>query len=108
MSFTGHSLITKLEKYSQPDFSNPELDTDERKLLADCPLFKVWKLDTKAEFIGNAGEDSFVSLLIMAGEGTVEACGETLSLKKGDSIFIPANAGEYKLNGAFEIIETRI
>lgn len=100
--------VTKLEKYTQPDFSNPELDTDERKLLADCPLFKVWKLDTKAEFIGNAGEDSFVSLLIMAGEGTVEACGETLSLKKGDSIFIPANAGEYKLNGAFEIIETRI
>ena len=100
--------VTKLEKYTQPDFSNPELDTDERKLLADCPLFKVWKLDTKAELIGNAGEDSFVSLLIMAGEGTVEACGETLNLKKGDSIFIPANAGEYKLNGAFEIIETRI
>ncbi len=100
--------VTKLEKYTQPDFSNPELDTDERKLLADCPLFKVWKLDTKAEFIGNANESSFVSLLIMAGEGSLEACGETLNLKKGDSIFIPANSGEYKLSGAFEIIETRI
>lgn len=101
--------VTKLEKYTQPDFCKGEsLDSDERKLLADCPLFKVWKLDTKAEFIGNAGEDSFVSLLIMAGEGTVETCGETLNLKKGDSLFIPANAGEYKLSGAFEIIETRI
>ena len=27
---------------------------------------------------------------------------------KGDSIFIPANAGGYKLCGKFEIIETRI
>lgn len=102
------AAVTKLEKYSQPDFSNPELDTDERKLLADCPLFKVWKLDIDGEISGNADEDSFVSLLIMDGEGSLEACGETLELKKGDSIFIPANAGEYKLCGKLEIIETRI
>lgn len=102
------AAVTKLEKYTQPDFSNPALDTDEHRLLADCPLFKVWKLETKGKFAGTAGEDSFVSLLIMAGEGTLECCGETLTLKKGDSIFIPANAGEYKLSGEFEIIETRI
>lgn len=103
------AAVTKLEKYSQPDFrKGKELDTDERRLLADCPLFKVWKLDTKGDFCGNADENSFVSLLIMAGEGTLECCGETLSLKKGDSIFIPANAGEYKLGGELEIIETRI
>lgn len=100
--------VTKLEKYSQPDFSNPELDTDVRKLLADCPLFKVWKLDADGEFAANADENSFVSLLIMAGEGTLDCCGETLNLRKGDSIFIPANAGEYKLSGKMEIIETRI
>lgn len=102
------AAVTKLEKYSQPDFSNPALDTDERRLLADCPLFKVWKLETKGEFSGVAQDDSFVSLLIMSGEGTLECCGETLCLKKGDSIFIPANAGGYKLSGNFEIIETRI
>ena len=102
------AAVTKLEKYSQPDFSNPALDTDERRLLADCPLFKVWKLDVDGEISGNAGEDSFVSLLIMDGEGTLESCGEALSLKKGDSIFIPANAGEYKISGKLEIIETRI
>ncbi len=102
------AAVTKLEKYSQPDFSNPALDTAERKLLADCPLFKVWKLDVDSETHGNADENSFVSLLIMDGEGTLEACGEALSLKKGDSIFIPANAGDYKISGKLEIIETRI
>ena len=101
--------VTKLEKYSQPDFcKGEELDGDERKLLADCPLFKVWKLDTDGEFSAIANEKSFVSLLIMAGEGSLDCCGETLSLKKGDSIFIPANAGDYKLCGKMEIIETRI
>lgn len=102
------AAVTKLEKYSQPDFSNPALDTDERRLLADCPLFKVWKLDIDGEVNGNADDDSFVSLLIMDGEGALDCCGETLNLKKGDSIFIPANAGEYKLSGKLEIIETRI
>ena len=33
---------------------------------------------------------------------------QPLSLRKGDSIFIPANAGGYKLSGELEIIETRI
>lgn len=102
------AAVTKLEKYSQPDFSNPELDTDERKLLCDCPLFKVWKLDVEDSHANSADEKSFVSLLIMDGEGTLECCGEALSLRKGDSFFIPANAGEYKLSGKLEIIETRI
>lgn len=103
------AAVTKLEKYSQPDFcKGNDLDTPERKLLADCPLFKVWKLDLDGEISDTADEDSFVSLLIMDGNGTLDVCGETVSLTKGESIFIPANAGEYKINGKMEIIETRI
>lgn len=102
------AAVTKLEKYSQPDFSASECGNNGRRLLADCPLFKVWKLETKGEHCGTADESSFVSLLIMSGEGTLESCSQTLPLKKGDSIFIPANAGEYKLTGELEIIETRI
>ena len=103
------AAVTKLEKYSQPDFCKGDnLDTPERRLLADCPLFKVWKLDLDCEIGGIADENSFVSLLVMDGNGTLEVCGETLLLGKGDSVFIPANAGEYKISGKLEIIETRI
>ena len=101
--------VTKLEKYSQPDFcKGSSLDTPERKLLADCPLFKVWKLETNGDFSEKADESSFVSLLVMDGSGSLDCCSETLPLKKGDSIFIPAGAGEYRLSGKLEIIETRI
>ena len=100
--------VTKLEKYTQPDFSNPALSRDGKKLLADCPLFKTWKLDIGGGFTDTADESSFVSLLVLDGEGSLECCGETLNLIKGDSIFIPANAGTYKLDGKLEIIETRI
>lgn len=101
--------VTKLEKYSQPDFcKGNDLDADDKKLLADCPLFKVWKLDIDGKSEGVSDENSFVSLLVMDGEGSLECCGETLPLKKGDSIFIPANAGTYHISGKLEIIETRI
>lgn len=102
------AAVTKLEKYSQPDFSSNGSDEAGRNLLADCPLFKVWKLDVDGVKTDVSGEDSFVSLLIMDGNGELEACGEKLELTKGDSIFIPANAGEYTLSGKLEIIETRI
>lgn len=103
------AAVTKLEKYIQPDFcKGADLDTPERRLLADCPLFKVWKLDLNGEIDGIADENSFVSLLIMDGNGTLDVCGESVSLTKGESIFIPANAGEYKISGKMEIIETRI
>lgn len=103
------AAVTKLEKYTQPDFCKGTcLDTPERRLLADCPLFKVWKLDLNGDIGGAADEKSFVSLLIMDGNGTLDVCGETVSLTKGESIFIPANAGEYKISGKMEIIETRI
>ena len=101
--------VTKLEKYTQPDFSKgSELYSDGKKLLADCPLFKTWKLDIDGDLADTAAGSSFVSLLVLDGEGKLDCCGETLELIKGDSIFIPANAGEYKLNGKLEIIETRI
>ncbi len=101
--------VTKLEKYSQPDFcKGDKLYNSNKKLLADCPLFKVWKLDIDGEFSGNSDENSFVSFLIMDGDGILECCNENISLKKGDSIFIPANAGGYTLKGKFEVIETRI
>ena len=62
--------VTKLEKYTQPDFCKGDsLYENDKRLLADCPLFKVWKLDINGEFSGISDESSFVSLLIMDGEG---------------------------------------
>ena len=73
-----------------------------------CVSGIVSKLDFDGEISEISDEKSFVSLLVISGSGSLESCGETLSLQKGDSIFIPANTGEYKLSGKLEIIETRI
>ena len=100
--------VTKLEKFSQPAFCSKNYNGDGKNLLASCDLFTVWIDKIKDEFTDSADDKSLVSLLVLEGEGTLYSNGNETNLTKGDSIFIPADSGEYKINGNLEILETRI
>ena len=101
--------VTKREKYTQPAFCKADgLYSIGRNELAECDLFKVWKDNISGVFEGEAGEDSFVSLLVLSGSGSLTSCGETIELEKGSSIFLPAGSGSFTVTGEAEILETRI
>ena len=54
---------------------------------------------------------SFISLLILEGEGTLTetATGESLPIQKGESFFIPAGTGEYTVSGTdLKCLRTRV
>jgi mannose-6-phosphate isomerase len=76
--------------------------------LASCEYFNVEKhfIDGDLEFSTNA--ESFNSILCLDGNGKIEYNGESFSLVKGDSYFIPAGLGEYTVSGKVEIIVSRI
>ncbi len=97
--------VTNTEVYSNP--CTPSVNGDVTELVS-CPFFTERVLDIDGEFSAVAGSDSFVSLLILEGNGELCCAGETLSLKKGDSIFIPADCGEYKINGVVKVLETEV
>jgi len=74
--------------------------------LGQCPYFTT---DARtAPFEGRADADSFVSLLVAEGAGTLEMDGHTLPLAAGDSLFIPANSGAYRVTGTCRVLETRV
>lgn len=79
--------------------------------VADCDYFTVDKLNLDGHIMGrmegNVSEESFVSILILDGEGTV-TCGDTVSYKKGDSLFLPAGSGKYVIEGSCDALLTRI
>ena len=75
-----------------------------RQLLTKCDLFNVEKVSVDNEFIYNADEKSFVSILVTDGNGFID----TIEIKKGDSLFIPANYGAFTVSGNLEIIITRV
>lgn len=91
--------------------------------IADCDYFTVDKLNLDGEMMrrmeGSVSEESFVSILIMDGEGTVScvensrASGETdgtqcVSYRKGDSLFLPAGSGNYIIEGSCDALITTI
>lgn len=72
--------------------------------LCSCEFFKMSTIEVDGEYSFNVNGESFVSLLALKGEGTVICGGVKESVSSGDSIFIPAGAGDVVLNGAFEVL----
>lgn len=55
---------------------------------------------------GRATADSFVSILVLDGEGQVRCGGGAVSFRKGDSIFLSAGSGDYVIEGTCEALVT--
>ena len=74
-----------------------------------CDIFEVDEFDVSSENLVNiADEKSFHSIIVIEGSGKIECNGNVIELIKGDSIFIPANMGEYTISGDLKVIKTVI
>jgi len=76
-----------------------------RQTRAACEYFSVE--EWRGDFMGSADE-SFVSLLVLDHTGTLLCAGMELSLRKGDSVLIPAGAGEFRAAGECRGLVTRV
>ncbi len=86
----------------------PEKTGDALKTyLTGCQYFKMTRVELDGAYTDAADETSFVSLLVLDGEGKITSEDGEIALKKGSSIFIPAAKGEYTVSGKLEILETR-
>lgn len=85
-----------------------ELDGRTVQLLADCDYFTVSRQDVREKTKITVSENSFCHILVIDGEASLSAEDGELSLKKGSSIFIPADSGEYIINGKCSMIITEI
>ena len=91
--------------------------------VADCDYFTVDKLNLDGKMMrrmeGRVSDESFVSILILDGEGTVSCVGDCdregetdgtqrVSYRKGDSLFLPAGNGDYVIEGSCDALITTI
>lgn len=80
--------------------------------LADCDYFTVDKLNLDGNLMkkleGCVAEASFVSILILDGEGKISNQEETVEFRKGDSFFLPAGSGMYQLEGVCDALVTTV
>lgn len=81
-----------------------------RRIISSCKYFECiyYSISGEAEIL--AEEESFTSLLCIAGEGTIciNQQEEIMAFKLGESIFMPKTNGLYKVCGKCELIITRV
>ncbi len=77
------------------------------KLLSSCDYFTTYAIDVESKAVLEADEKSFVSLLILEGDGKVIG-DDTVKFRKGDSIFVPAGTGKFAVDGKCKAILTRV
>lgn len=77
-------------------------------LQASCEFFTFRTLEIDGQAAFTADGETFVSLVVLEGEGTLTSAGGVMMLNKGESIFVPADAGDYALAGRLKVLETRV
>ena len=80
--------------------------------VADCDYFTVDKLNLDGNLTyrmqGTVNDTSFLSILILDGEGKISCKGESVSYKKGDSFFLAAGSGDWQIEGKCDALLTTI
>ena len=74
--------------------------------LVRCAYFTVDRFDAPCQI--DTDEESFTSVLVLDGEGTVSCGEEVIHCRKGDSLFISASSGVSSLTGNLQVLSTRI
>lgn len=72
--------------------------------LCSCEFFKMDTVEIKDEYVLNVDDESFVSVLVLDGNGTIGAGDTTLSIKSGESVFVPAGIGKVNFIGELKIL----
>lgn len=80
--------------------------------IAQCDYFTVDKLHLDGGMMkcvsGQVTDRSFVSVLVLDGEGLIRCGQEELRFQKGDTFFLDADSGDYQIEGVCEALITSI
>ena len=94
--------VTKLQPISRDikTLASPDVVAElDMKLLAQCDLFTVYDFQLNGRCHLQATTNSFQSLIVLEGVMELEYSRGIERLEKGDSIFIPADFGDYMVKG---------
>ena len=82
---------------------------NEGQLLVECPYFNTAVYDlTEPMTIDYSELDSFVILIGLKGEGSLDIDGEEVAFGKGDTILLPAYINNVRARGTVKFLETYV
>ena len=93
-----------------PDYrTHYEPTKNEGQLLVECPYFNTAVYDLDEPMLIDYSElDSFVVLIGLKGEGTLNIDGEEVCFRQGETILLPATINNVRAEGTIKFLETYI
>ena len=88
--------------------SLPVIGDEAEVTLADCEYFKVRRLRVSDRSEICVDRSSFLSLTVTRGEGVLRHAEGEAEIKKGDTLFIPAQEACFEVVGDLEMIESKV
>lgn len=76
--------------------------------LGACKYFATERLQVEDTMELDVGTDSFVSLIVAEGTGTITGQENSLSFRPGESLFLPAGAGKVRISGPCALVKTTV
>ncbi len=83
-------------------------DAYSKRLLSKCEFYNFCEVKTHSLYSGNADEKSFVSFVCIEGDGEIKCEKNSVTVKAGDCVFIPADTGKFEAVGNMTLLETRV
>ena len=68
-------------------------------------IFNIDMLNINGKVDGKSSEDSFYAYIVIEGNGDIKTSNFSRNITKGDTLLIPANLGEYTLNGNMKLMK---
>ncbi len=99
--------VSNLSVNKTYNFDNDNEVSKSLQRLVKSNYFDVLKGQISDE-IYNINEESFQTLTIIDGKGTIQMGEESLEFTKGDSFFLPAQNGQYRIEGDGEFILSKL
>ena len=99
-------MVSRLKGEKNTGFSLKQEQIGDNKVgtISECNYFKAYKYDMNEEIVLNSGLDSFETLTFLSGSGKISMSAHEEPFKMGQTYFIPAGSGEYKIKGKCEFI----
>lgn len=73
-----------------------------------CKYFEVELMDITGETSIRIGKDRFMSIICLDGDGIFSVDGFEMSVKAGDSVFVPAQDNILKITGSMKLVKSHI